>query len=319
MKHQFEHEAEFLMKSHFTLDNLLAVFYFDSVTWSELSNVKNQTRAHEHAWYECHCVKKGCLKIKTDEKDYQIRANEALFIPPRLYHSTTVMADDTKYVCFGFELSKNGKNSMEQLFENMSAAFSTEHCVKLKKCRKLLDTCDDLLAYAYEGGSLERCRFHNMLASFLFILSDKLRDTDPKETTSVLPSAETAPDLRNYLLDYLTSNEINNITLEELSKQIYLNKKQINRIIKKRYNMTYKQKQIRYRIENAKKQLLETDLSVDQISLLVGYTNLTSFYKAFRRIVGVTPKVYRDQALSAKKASRKRKNSEASNDVTVTK
>jgi len=118
------------------------------------------------------------------------------------------------------------------------------------------------------------------------------------------------PDMRNYLIDYLTSNKINNITLEELSQKMYLNKKQINRIVKKRYNMTFKQKQIRFRIENAKKHLAETTLSVDQIAVLVGYTNLTSFYKAFRKLVGVTPKTYRDQILKERKTPKKKKTAE---------
>ncbi|MBE7022300.1 MAG: helix-turn-helix domain-containing protein [Ruminococcaceae bacterium] len=298
MKHRFEQYdrcPEELTESHFTLDNLDAIFYFGAMFWREASPGCKETVAHEHAWYEFHCVKKGCLEVKTDEKTHLIKANEALFIPPRVYHNTRPVEDDTQYIGLGFELVCNKKNTAEQLFQAMTSVFSVDNCVKLTKCRQLVGISHELLTYANKGGSPDRCRFHNMLTTFLFQVYDKLHDSSTSASSPQLP-AETAPDMRNYLLDYLTSTKINNITLEELSQKIYLNKKQINRIVKKRYNMTFKQKQIRFRIENAKKQLTETNLSVDQIALLVGYTNLTSFYKAFRQIVGVTPKVYRNQA-----------------------
>lgn len=308
MKQQVYKWPETLMESHFSLDNIDAIFYCGSVFLNNDADIKPQTMAHEHAWYEFHCVKKGCLEVKTDEKTYYIKANESLFIPPRSYHITTV-GDDTQYISLGFELACNKKNTSEQLFQSMTAVFATGSCIKLTKSRKLTEICLELLCYANEGGSPNRCRFHNILTTFLFQLYDRLQITNITEQLPQQFPSETSPDLRNYLLDYLTSNKIDNITLKELSEKIYLNKKQINRIVKKRYNMTFKQKQIRFRIENAKKQLLETNLSVDQIAYLVGYTNLTSFYKAFRKIVGITPKAFRDQetASTLQKAAKENK------------
>ncbi|MBE7009948.1 MAG: helix-turn-helix domain-containing protein [Ruminococcaceae bacterium] len=313
MKHTFEYDDTWpgdMIESHFTVDNLDAIFYFGSMFWREISPAAHETLTHEHAWFEFHCVKKGSIKIKTDKKTYVIKANEALFIPPRTYHNTNAMEESTQYVGLGFELSCNKKSTQEQLYQNLSSVFSAEDCIKLTKCLKLIDTSHELLSYANEGHSLDRCRFHNMLTTFLFQLYDKLRETNTVDSVVYNEDNDKGPDMRNYLIDYLTSNKINNITLEELSQKMYLNKKQINRIVKKRYNMTFKQKQIRFRIENAKKHLAETTLSVDQIAVLVGYTNLTSFYKAFRKLVGVTPKTYRDQILKERKTPKKKKTAE---------
>jgi len=310
VKHTFEPYDKWpvtMIESHFSVDNVDAIFYFGGMFWREISPSPHETLTHEHAWYEFHCVKKGSVEIKTDNKTYIIKANEALFIPPHTYHNTNAMVENTQYVGLGFELSCNKKSTQEQLYQSLTSVFSTSDCIKLTKCRKLIDTSHELLSYANEGHSPDRCRFHNMLTTFLFQLHDKLRETNVLEPLSDDNADDEGPDLRNYLIDYLTSNKINNITLEELSQKMYLNKKQINRIVKKRYNMTFKQKQIRFRIENAKKHLAETSLSVDEIAALVGYTNLTSFYKAFRKIVGVTPKVYRDQMLADKNKIGKKK------------
>ena len=285
-----------MVESHFSMDNINAVFYLGSRFWMDGIGPAKSTVAHEHAWYEFHCVKKGCLKVKTDEKTYLIKANEALFIPPRTYHISETADSDTVYTSFGFEISNNGKQTAENLYISMSDIFSSSPFVRLTKCRQIADLTQQLMHYTKSGGRPSDFRFHNMLSSFLFLLSDRLRDDWALLPPSQEVTEETLSDLRNNLLDYITNNQINEMTLEELSQKIYLNKKQINRIIKKRYNMTYKQKQIRFRIENAKKQLLESSLPVDRIAHQVGYANLTRFYKMFRKIVGVTPAQYRKQA-----------------------
>ena len=47
------------------------------------------------------------------------------------------------------------------------------------------------------------------------------------------------------------------------------------------------------RIDRAKELLRTTDMSVDEISSAVGYTNVTSFGRKFKQEVGLTPTQYR--------------------------
>ena len=50
---------------------------------------------------------------------------------------------------------------------------------------------------------------------------------------------------------------------------------------------------ITIRIEKAVELLRETDMSVMDISLACGFTSLTSFNKAFKSLVGLSPTKYR--------------------------
>lgn len=282
-----------LSESHFTLDNISAAFYFGAIFWNtELQN-EREVPVHEHAWYEFHCVKSGEVRIETNEGIVILRANECCLLAPKTYHSTAHIGPDTQHVCFGFELSCNGKRTLENLYESISKCLMINQFSFFSENDKIVDTSFELLQFAKDGGSPHQCRFHNLLAHFLFLLSDQLNDNKQVQVTDLSKFNEA--DRRLFLLDYFSADQDGKMTLDELSKKMYLNKKQINRIVKKRYNMTFKQKQIRFRIENAKKQLQETNLPVDTIASLVGYTNLTSFYKAFRSIVGMTPRNYRIQ------------------------
>ncbi len=50
------------------------------------------------------------------------------------------------------------------------------------------------------------------------------------------------------------------------------------------------------KIEKAKRLLL-TKNNIEQISLSLGFSHQTRFYRKFREIVGMTPKEYRNKAL----------------------
>ncbi len=52
----------------------------------------------------------------------------------------------------------------------------------------------------------------------------------------------------------------------------------------------------RRRVERAMFRLCETDRSITDICLEVGFTSLGTFSRTFREVVGVTPSEYRDRA-----------------------
>jgi AraC-like DNA-binding protein len=50
-----------------------------------------------------------------------------------------------------------------------------------------------------------------------------------------------------------------------------------------------------FRIENAKKYLENSDLTIKEIAFLTGYSNEYTFIRAFNRVVGETPGKYKSQ------------------------
>ena len=58
----------------------------------------------------------------------------------------------------------------------------------------------------------------------------------------------------------------------------------------------------RRRIERAMSMLRETDLSVTEICLDVGFTSLGTFGRTFREIVATTPSAYRERSRSLERA-----------------
>ncbi|MFY0628405.1 MAG: AraC family transcriptional regulator [Reichenbachiella sp.] len=95
------------------------------------------------------------------------------------------------------------------------------------------------------------------------------------------------------VLDYLAKNYHKELTLDEVAEQINMNKNAFCRFFKKgtRKNLFTVVNEVR--ISKACNLLIETKMDVVQICFAVGYNNISNFYKAFKKVSGVSPLVYR--------------------------
>lgn len=95
------------------------------------------------------------------------------------------------------------------------------------------------------------------------------------------------------VLKYIDNNYVT-ATLFEISEILKQPHYKISKLVKKQTNMTFKELLQEKRLNKAKQLLNETDISVVEIISLVGYENLTYFYKIFKEKYGYTPKKYKD-------------------------
>ncbi len=85
--------------------------------------------------------------------------------------------------------------------------------------------------------------------------------------------------------------------IKELSDELFISERQLSRLIKKYYNMTFVERKNYLRTENAKNLLLTTKLSIDEISEKLGYSDRNSFTFSFKKITGLSPAEYRKNNL----------------------
>ena len=89
---------------------------------------------------------------------------------------------------------------------------------------------------------------------------------------------------------FIDSKYTSPIRLEHISKCFGYTEEYILRIFKKRYGISPHQYLVSRRMEYAKWLLENTDSSVQQIAVLVGYTDTSPFYRNFKKIYGFSPK-----------------------------
>jgi AraC-like DNA-binding protein len=95
--------------------------------------------------------------------------------------------------------------------------------------------------------------------------------------------------------EYIAANFTNpDLSLPQIAERFSLSKSYLSRIYKEKCGVNMSASIEKLRMEKAMALLNETDLTVAQICCEVGYLSPNSFYKAFKRFYGISPKQCRE-------------------------
>ncbi|MGN6419223.1 MAG: helix-turn-helix domain-containing protein [Pseudobacter sp.] len=92
---------------------------------------------------------------------------------------------------------------------------------------------------------------------------------------------------------YIEENYHQDISLKSLADQIKLSESAFSHLFKKRTSRSFVEYLNEVRIGQATKMLLETTLTISEISYRCGFNNLSNFNKMFRKLKKQTPSEYR--------------------------
>lgn len=99
-------------------------------------------------------------------------------------------------------------------------------------------------------------------------------------------------------LTYIQKNLTRPITLEEVANHVYLSQYYFSKLFKKEMNVNFVTYINQARVEEAKKLLLESTLSIESISRHLGFSQPSYFIKTFRSMTSVTPANYRKSSIA---------------------
>ncbi|MCT8192471.1 AraC family transcriptional regulator, partial [Pseudomonas monteilii] len=95
------------------------------------------------------------------------------------------------------------------------------------------------------------------------------------------------------MLQYL-QNHFAEVSIADLSKKFNYSQRQIARILKNKTGKTFSQLILEMKISKAKVYLKQTNLPIQEIAELVGYGDLSNFYRYFFKVTGCSPKQFRE-------------------------
>lgn len=99
----------------------------------------------------------------------------------------------------------------------------------------------------------------------------------------------------NNIIDYLTQNFNQQITLDQLAKQFNINKFYLSRIFKQNFHTTIMAYLNTLRIKESKQLLRFSDESMQYIAIQCGFNDVNYFIRSFKKIEAITPLQYRLQ------------------------
>ena len=273
-----------MSRSHYSLDQ------GNSFTIRGTAKLLNAARAryggdwhsvpHTHNHLELFYIVGGKGQFLIQDQLYPVNANNLVIINPNVTHTeVSLNAQPLEYIVLGIggvELatndSSNGRFNILDHFES----------VEISGClRNILREMEQ-----------KNTGYEDVCQAYMEILIIRLmRSTAlavPSESHVVSTNRQCAAVRRYIDLHFKES-----LTLEQLAEEAHMNKFYLSHTFKKEYGISPINYMISKRIEESKYLLAETDLSLSQISQLLGFSSLSYFSQVFRKTQSVSPMEYR--------------------------
>lgn len=103
------------------------------------------------------------------------------------------------------------------------------------------------------------------------------------------------------IVAFCAQNFAENLSLALLEEKLHLNKYYISHLFSEKLDIRFNDYVNSLRVSEAKRYLRNTDLSITEISEIVGFNTLRTFNRAFMKQVGVAPSEYRKKEFLPKK------------------
>lgn len=109
-------------------------------------------------------------------------------------------------------------------------------------------------------------------------------------SVTLMPRDFRTEDRLEQLLNYIAGHYAEKLTMEGLAKQFGYEYHYLSRLLNKTYHISFRDLLNQYRVDKARRLLLNTQMPVSQIAAQCGFSSIRSFNYVFRQMTGHTPK-----------------------------
>lgn len=237
---------------------------------------------------------KGALYIAEEHHRYTVLPGQMIIIQPNVHHySWQPMNQHTEYYWIHFTVNGRYTQSEKPVLTNPIIDLPTldyhAHNVLLYLVKKqpvpnqkMITPIIEQLFESCDGDSDDGFwRAQQLFIDLLQTIQTNIKNDDFKQT------------IANSTRLYLQTHYNEPISVELLATLFHVHPNTIILSMKERFGITPNKFLMRYRLEEASKQLLSSKLSIETISGLVGYENAYYFSRIFKKQFGLSPSNYR--------------------------
>ncbi len=259
----------------------------------------NRDKMHWHQYFEIGLCINGSGKFVYMNKEYNVQKGD-VFLSNNYENHVAISEknDTTEYVFIiflpSFIADPNGRQlDMEYLsaFKYNPLEFENKIDYREPTAELLYDLIMDTLRI-YQGNDIyKKLEIDINLRKILLVLERHYSNRDN--------GFKTGTELINIKIQkaikYINSHFHEKITIDHMAQILQMSPSYFRHLFKEHTQVSFKTYITYLRLSQAKKLLLATNKSINEIILEVGYSNLYQFYTIFKKFVSMSPTEYRMQ------------------------
>ena len=227
---------------------------------------------HSHDFFEFEYIISGSGTYSIDGIDYRINDKTLYFMTPVNFHS--VAMNDVVFYNVMFSADMCDINILSRLFSTTPTVISPDNATHMFICALLSElehNCDNI-----EYSSL-------LLETFISKIGSLASVNNSKGVSNDIKSAEL----------YILENFKRKLTLSDAAKRASLSASHFSRRFARETGKNFKEYLNKVRFEYAKKLLVFSKMTVNQICYECGFDDYPNFVRRFKQNVGMTPAEFR--------------------------
>ncbi|SEN96381.1 AraC family transcriptional regulator [Paenibacillus sp. OV219] len=243
--------------------------------------------SHRHPWYEFNYVSDGGLFTTIAGDEFRIEAGQSYLIPPGIVHSHRHrQGESDEGFCLRWQI-------VDEAHDDLGTGTAEEkeflQCfAQIRPYALKPETAAPLLALRSEMSVLA------LRSAFASWITGLFEDWRANTQIPLLQSHDHSDVIVRQTLLYLNAYYATELRVQDIASSLHVSYRTLARLFKQRTGVTVIEKLNDIRIKQAKKLLIETQLTLKQIALAVGLKNEFYFSTLFRQVAMVTPSSFRE-------------------------
>lgn len=262
------------------------IYYYNDTTLKKVP-------LHEHDYYEFYFFLEGDVSIQIDSGLYRVSCGDIMLIPPGIRHCPVIHSTNSPYRRFVFWISK----AYAEYLMNQSADYIY-----------LMDYVHTRKKYIFHW---DQITFNGIQSRAMRLIEEMHSDRFGKNAQIHLLvndlvlhlnrlvyekqhfSRKTEDSLYQNLCTFIEDHLEEDLSLERLAQVFFVSKYHISHVFKDNLGLSIHQYITKKRLERCHEALLSSSSITDAYQTF-GFGDYSSFYRAFKKEYGVSPKEWQD-------------------------
>ncbi len=276
-----------LANQSFTQDDYtLHLLWCRYIHFNPQNKIPPNTKRHSHSFFEIHCIVSGNFEYCENGKEViLLGAGDFILIAPHIEHNLVPLDIESETFALAFVLKCNDTpegNKLSYQFESINIITASVTPTMLQLIELIMEEFYSASYFCVQNIKSYITVFIIHIVRLFFVQPSQKQLYELKTETRLA-------DIEKYITD--NSNLI--FSVVDIAKYLHLSPRQLANIIKEEFHISAKSFIDNIKIQQAKKLLIETDMSLQLISEALGFSEPNNFNRFFKRVEGMPPGIFR--------------------------
>ncbi len=266
------------------------IYYYNDTSLTKVD-------CHTHDYYEFYFFIEGDVSILVNDTLYPVTFGDIMLIPPHISHRPIIHSQQSSYRRFVFwiseeycnhlmELSPDYAYLMQYVLTNKEYLFHTDRIAFSSVQSKALRLIEELQSDRFGKHAQATLCVNDLVLHLNRLIYDQKHPKKAREELALYQN------LCAFIEDHLDED----LSLDRLASEFYVSKYHISHVFKENLGISIHQYITRKRLSLCREAILG-NMSITEAYQSFGFGDYSSFFRAFKKEYGISPKECQDMQL----------------------